>query len=143
MVTRGSGVLFFDRAARRVLLCRRDNKPSIPFPGWVDILGGYVEEGETPEQTVRREVAEELDDLRSGAPFLLKDARPFSVYRDERGLEHHVFTCEADFEISDLRLNEGQHLLWLAEEQANDARLAFGFERVVREFFVALRDGRV
>ena len=65
---RGAGVLFYDRHTQRVLLVRRDNTPSIPFPDHLDILGGHTEAGETPEDTVVREIAEELDDLRSGRP---------------------------------------------------------------------------
>ena len=65
---RGAGVLFYDRHKQRVLLFRRDNTPTIPFPDSIDILGGHIEEGETPEQAVVREMAEELDDLRSGYP---------------------------------------------------------------------------
>ena len=43
------------------LLYLRDNKPDIPFPGYWDLIGGHVEEGETPEQALVREVKEELD----------------------------------------------------------------------------------
>ena len=140
---RGAGVLFYDRLRRRVLLCRRDDTPTIPFPGHIDILGGYIEAGETPMQTVTREMAEELDDLRSGAPFVLEDPRFFMVYRDERDAEHYIFSQEADFDLSDLRLKEGQALLWLTEEEAGRTCLAFGFEQVVRDFFRALRRGRL
>ena len=54
---RGAGVVFYDRRTRRVLLVRRDNTPTIPFPGYLNILGGHTEEGEAPEDTVVREIA--------------------------------------------------------------------------------------
>ena len=38
------------------LLYLRDNKPDIPFPGYWDLIGGHVEEGETPEEALIREV---------------------------------------------------------------------------------------
>jgi 8-oxo-dGTP diphosphatase len=139
----GAGVLFYDARERRVLLYRRDSTPAIPFPDHIDILGGCIEPGETPEQTVVREIAEELDDLRRGAPFVLAGQRLFMVYTDERGDEHHVFSQAADFDLADLRLKEGQSLLWLTEEDIGATRFAFGFERVVREFFRALREGSV
>jgi len=44
-----------------LLLYLRDNKPGIPFPLHWDLIGGHVEEGETPEEALVREVKEELD----------------------------------------------------------------------------------
>jgi 8-oxo-dGTP diphosphatase len=43
-----------------ILLYLRDNKPDIPFPNHWDLIGGHVEEGETPEEALLREVKEEL-----------------------------------------------------------------------------------
>ena len=44
-----------------ILLYLRDNKPGIPFPNYWDLIGGHVEEGETPDQALVREVKEELN----------------------------------------------------------------------------------
>lgn len=41
----------------KILLCRRANEP---FKGKWDIPGGYIEEKETPEDALRREMKEEL-----------------------------------------------------------------------------------
>ena len=51
--------LLFDRN-NRLLIYLRDNKPEIPFPNQWDFFGGHVEEGETPEQALVREIKEEL-----------------------------------------------------------------------------------
>ena len=48
-------VLLFDRH-NRLLIYLRDDKPAIPFPNHWDFFGGHVEEGETPEQALVREV---------------------------------------------------------------------------------------
>ena len=45
----------------QILLYLRDNKPEIPFPHYWDLFGGYIEEGETPEQAIIRKVKEELN----------------------------------------------------------------------------------
>ncbi len=42
---------------RKVLLCKRANDP---FKGKWDLPGGYLEEKESPEEAVRREMKEEL-----------------------------------------------------------------------------------
>lgn len=131
----GCGILFFDPAHRRVLLFLRDNKPEIPFPNYIDKLGGIVEKGETPDEAIVREMAEELIDLRTGNPYILQDFYIFKVYIDYRNTEQHVFWKEADFGIDDVHLNEGQALIWLTEDDAQTTVLAFGIEKVVREFF--------
>jgi len=44
----------------RLLITLRDDDPEIPYPGLWDFPGGGREAGETPEQTVLREVREEV-----------------------------------------------------------------------------------
>lgn len=140
---RGAGVLFFDRQRRRVLLYRRDNKETIPFPGYLDILGGHTEAGETPEDTIVRETAEELEDLRRGGPFALAGHRLFTVFTDARGVTDSVFCKEADFDLADVLLKEGQELVWVTEAEARATPLAFGYNAILEQFFPALRAGRV
>ena len=140
---RGAGVLFYNNHTQRVLLYRRDNKPTIPFPNHLAILGGHTEDGETPEDTVVREIAEELDDLRSGRPFVLTGHRLFTVYTDSQGMTDSVFCKEADFDLADVRLKEGQELVWVTEDEARRTSLAFGYNAILAAFFPALRAGMV
>jgi 8-oxo-dGTP diphosphatase len=142
-ISRGAGVLFYDRHTQRVLLVRRDNTPTIPFPGYLAILGGHTEVGETPAETAMREIAEELEDLRSGRPFVLTGHRLFTVYTDARGVTDAIFCKEADFDLADVRLTEGQELVWVTEAEARCTPLAFGYNAILTDFFLALRAGRV
>ena len=140
---RSAGVLFYDTHTQRVLAYRRDNTPTIPLPGYLDILGGHTEAEETPAQTAVREIAEELEDLRSGSPFVLTGHRLFTVYTDARGVTDSVFCKEADFDLADVRLTEGQELVWVTEAEARCTPLAFGYNAILAEFFDALRAGMV
>lgn len=45
----------------RIVTILRDDIPTIPWPGHWDIPGGAREAGETPEETVLRELKEELN----------------------------------------------------------------------------------
>lgn len=51
--------LLFDKNGK-LLIYLRDDKPGISFPNHWDLFGGIIEEGETPEQTLVREVKEEI-----------------------------------------------------------------------------------
>jgi len=44
----------------RLLVIRRDDRPDLPWPGYLDLPGGGKEEGETPEACVIRETREEV-----------------------------------------------------------------------------------
>ncbi len=44
----------------RLLVIRRDDRPDISYPGLLDFPGGGREAGETPEQTLAREIHEEV-----------------------------------------------------------------------------------
>lgn len=46
--------------AGRYVLQLRDNKPSIAAPGQWSLFGGMIQDGETPVQSVKREIYEEL-----------------------------------------------------------------------------------
>lgn len=68
---RFAGALLTDEWGR-YLLQIRDDKPEILHPGAFGLFGGGIEEGEAPEEAMRRELTEEIglvpDDL---APFRL------------------------------------------------------------------------
>ena len=51
--------LLFDKNGK-LLIYLRDDKPGISFPNHWDLFGGIMEEGETPEQTLVRELKEEI-----------------------------------------------------------------------------------
>ena len=136
MTQRGCGIIFYSPKKDSVLVFRRDNKNTIPFPNMLDLLGGHVEEGEDPETAVIREMAEELQDLRTGKSYVLQRHRLMLRYTDDRGCEQSIFTCDIDFEISDIRLLEGQELVWMTRQEVyGGLKMAFDFEDVLRKFF--------
>lgn len=115
---------------KKVLLLLRDDKLSIPYPNRWDVLGGHVEEGETPEQCIVREIKEEIE-LEISKPEL------FKIYNMENRIEH-TFWMKADINIDITPVNEGQRLAWFAEEEVRnipERDIAFDFKPIILEFF--------
>src|SRR3972149_10379666 len=78
MSPKWAGVILFNRKGE-ILLLLRDNIPTIGHPDHWNIVGGAIEEGETPEEAALREVQEEIG-------FRLARVSPFRLYNidDER-----------------------------------------------------------
>ncbi|MDR3559807.1 MAG: NUDIX domain-containing protein [Candidatus Pacebacteria bacterium] len=113
-----------------VLLFLRDNIPSIPFPGCWDVPGGHVEEGETPEDCIVREMEEEIE-INIGKPALFKKT-------DLNDRTEYTFWKKADFNIDDINLHEGQGMKWFSEEDAKNLpedKIYLGFKPIILEFF--------
>lgn len=74
-------------------LIRKDDKllmalrPEDPFKGWWDLIGGYMNENETPEEALRREIKEEL-----GVDCDLKLLNFFPGYASWQGAEYPILS---------------------------------------------------
>ena len=122
----GCSILFVN-PRNQVLLFLRDNKPDIPFPNMWDVPGGHVEPGETPEECIVREMAEEMG-------MALQGFRLFSV-RDFEDRTEFTFWKAADLVIEEIRLTEGQCLRWFTREEVRSTVLSYGFNDIVADFF--------
>ncbi len=122
----GASILFVN-ARREVLLFLRDRKPDIPYPDTWDVPGGHVEQGETPEECIVREMKEEMGIDLSG--FRLHCAVEF----DDR--IEYTFWKEAELKVEEIQLTEGQCLRWFTEEEVRSTRLAYGFNEIVARFY--------
>lgn len=85
-----------------LLMHLRDDKPSIPNPGCWAGFGGAVEEGETIEQALHREVLEETGLNISNATFLTTETD-----REGDGREVSLFYITGSYSPEDIHLREG------------------------------------
>ncbi len=126
-----------------LLLYLRDNKPGIPFPLHWDLIGGHVEEGETPEQALVREVKEELDiDLKEFSFFRKYDCNEGDAYPNVK----FIYTGRIDLPIEEITLLEGDHPRYFSKEEIPELKFANILKRIVMDYLketAVLRGRRV
>src|ERR1700687_5365972 len=104
-MTREVAILILHDDVGRILLQHRTDDAPI-FPGHWAFFGGGLEEGETPEVALRREILEELG-------YKLGRARYFTEHRFVHlGTEHRIHVFVARYDGSPLTLGEGQGMAW-------------------------------
>ena len=123
----GAGIIFLN-SNNEVLLLLRDNNQSIPYPNMWDIPGGKVEKNEIPEETVKREMKEEMEISDLG------EIKLFNIFTSEN-LTDYIFWKRFDIIPEDIKLQEGQKIKYFNREQIRDMKLAFNYNEVLEKFF--------
>ena len=126
MKRKGTSIIFVNDQ-RKVLLLLRDDKPTIPYPNMWDVPGGHVDDGETAEQCIVREMKEEMD-------LTLEEFERLSVMEFTDRVEY-TFWKRANLDIEKIDLREGQRLRWFTELEARNSKLAYGFNEIIDDFF--------
>ncbi len=114
-----------------LLLYLRDNKPAIPFPLHWDLIGGHVEDGETPEEALVREVKEELN-------FDLKDYKLFKEYICLQGDAYpnikYIFSGRFNVPLEEITLLEGERAEYFKKEEIRGVKFANILKSIVLEY---------
>lgn len=123
--------IIFENERGEFLLYLRDGKPGIPFPDHWDLIGGHIEEGETPEEALIREVKEEID-------FDLKDYRFFKEYLCLEGDAYpnvkYIYTGRIDLPVGEIPLLEGNRLQFFTREEIPDVKFANILKRIMLDY---------
>lgn len=123
----GAGIIIIN-SNNKILLLLRDDVPNIPFPNKWDIPGGRIEEGETPDIAVRREMKEEL------GVDNLNEMNLFKIYKSEN-LTDFIFWKRLDLNTDEITLNEGQKIQYFSLDEIRKMKLAFNYNQVIEEFY--------
>jgi 8-oxo-dGTP diphosphatase len=113
------------------LLALRDNKPGIPFPNHWDLIGGHVEEGETPEEALVREVKEELDiDLKEYSFFKIYECLTGDAYENTK----YIYSGKINIPIEEVTLLEGERPQYFTREEIPDVKFANIMKSIVLDY---------
>ena len=100
--------LIFLNNEGRALLYLRDDKPTILAPNHWALLGGSIEQEETPYQAITRELQEEIDCPVYDIKFVEElNIRNHPLYGDENV---HLFKGRVEEKLENIQLFEGQRL---------------------------------
>ncbi|GAB2807017.1 NUDIX domain-containing protein [Lentzea nigeriaca] len=116
-------------SAGEVLLYLRDDKPTIKFPNTWCLPGGYVEEGERPDECIRREIEEEMGVVLDEVRHLVSAARSYGV--------EHTFWTEIELDLDHVVLTEGQRLKWFTRAEIEAHELGYEDNAILADFFTA------
>jgi 8-oxo-dGTP diphosphatase len=113
------------------LLALRDNKPGIPFPNHWDLIGGHVEEGETPEQALVREFKEELDlDLKEYAFYKKVECLTGDAYENIK----YIYSGKINIPIEEITLLEGERPQYFSREEIPNVKFANIIKTIVMDY---------
>ena len=123
----GAGIILLNRY-NEVLLLLRDNKIDIPFPNMWDIPGGKIEESETPEEAIRREMMEEMSINNLG------EIKLFKILTLEN-ITDNIFWKKLNLNLEEIDLKEGQRIEYFNLERIRKTKLAFNYNEILESYY--------
>lgn len=131
LIMKKIAAIIFENEKGEFLLYLRDNKPDIPFPDHWDLIGGHVEEGETPEEALVREVKEELDiDLKEFSFFRIYETPSGDAYPNIK----YIYTGKINIPIEQITLYEGVRAEYFTREQIPEVKFANVLKTIVMDY---------
>lgn len=123
--------LLFDKDGK-LLIYLRDDKPTIAFPNHWDLFGGFIEDGETVEQALVREIEEELGITISNYTYWT-DYECLSG--DSKPNIKHVYIAHTDRSPDNLELLDcGQRLTSISLDERQNYKFGSILGRIVDDY---------
>jgi len=117
-----------------VLLQQRDEKPGLLYPGHWTFFGGAVEDGESVDEAIRRELWEELE-LELPLTYWMEYVCPVRTVQGEVIVRNNMFIGALTQPLNALTLHEGQAMAYFDREAAAALTLAYDQSPVLMDYF--------
>src|SRR5687768_8716894 len=124
--------IIIENSEGEILLLLRDNKSTIMFPNHWTLVGGKVEDGETPEMAAHRELAEETG-LKTTLAFWTRYDRQHPLFI----VDQHIYTAKVNAPADSLLLGEGQALQFFKPDEIGRLKIGYGFKALLNEYFLS------
>ncbi len=126
--TRPQCGLIIENAEREILLQLRDNKPGLEYPNCWGTFGGQIEEGETPQEALVREIKEELG-------YHVESPELYRSYSFD-GYDIYMFSMiDKKITLNDFDVREGQRAGFFSRKAAAKIPCAFNCREIVEDYF--------
>ena len=113
----------------KILLQFRDTNDETKNPGLWGIFGGGIEEKETPEQAIIREIKEEL------GIKLNKNDLDLIVKTNFNGEKHYIFKYILKTKLLNIKLSEGAKMKFFSRKEILELdKLVPGLKMLIRDF---------
>lgn len=126
--TRPQCGLIIENASGEILLQLRDNKPELEYPNCWGTFGGQIEEGETPQIAIEREIKEELD-------YDVENPELYRIYSFDSYDIYMFRTIDKKVTLDDFDVREGQKAAFFSIETMTDIPCAFNCREIVEDYF--------
>lgn len=131
IIGKGAGVILIADNGNVLLQCRDENN-KWNQDSWSE-FGGQIEEGETPEEAIKRELKEELGIGLADLKFFKK----YELQRQKGIYEQFVFTASLNCPLESLKKQqkEGKDLAFFNCEEIKNLKMADYTREILKDFF--------
>jgi 8-oxo-dGTP diphosphatase len=120
----------------QILLLLRDNKSTTVYPNHWTLIGGRVEDSETPEIAAHRELAEETG-LKTDLSFWKRYDREHPLFI----VDQYIYTGKVDVSQAMLVLGSGQDLQFFKRHEIEHLKIGYGFKPLLDDYFLGRKVG--
>lgn len=118
-----------------VLLQLRDDKPELRYPNQWTFFGGAVEPGESPDEAIYRELAEELELEDIALTFWMAYQCPARTVPGQVITTNFMYIGQMTRPLDSLTLHEGQTMRYFTQAESEAVTLAFEQSPILARYF--------